>query len=717
MDILKNGVYAHSSIQRTRCKYMKNLFVIFCFLLCLPGALIAQTAGNVTHERLMNDADGKNWLSWGRTYKEQRFSPLTEINDTNIDELGLAWYFDLDTFRGVEGTPIVVDGVMYLTSAWTITYALDAKTGELLWQYDPQTPREWGRYACCGPVSRGLAVWEGVVIIGTLDGRLIGLDAATGKEIWVSQTTDMEWPYTITGAPRVFNGTVVVGNGGADFGVRGMVTAWDAHTGAFKWRFYTVPGNPADGFENDAMRMAAETWNGEWWSLGGGGTVWDSIIYDPELNLVYIGTGNGSPLAVEFRSPGGGDNLFLASIVALDLDTGDYVWHYQEVPGEKWDYTATQPMMLAELELFGEERKVIMQAPKNGFFYVLDRATGELLSAREFVPNTWASHIDMLTGRPVINPDADFDTETAFFTPGPGGGHNWEPMSYSPITGLVYFTVQEDWISLSVAREFTPKKFRSNPAWGFETDPAKRAEYNRLMIERREAWLTAWDPVRQREAWRVPHSDVGSGGALATAGNIVVQGSIDRDFVIYRATDGVKLWSMPIQTVALAGPISYEVDGEQYIAVNAGWGGGRAIVARASGNNFPISPARTLVFKLGATGQLPPMETLTQQMPEQPPPVTASEDDIQAGARLFNETCARCHGQDAVGGQKDLRFLTAESHRNFNMVVLEGTLVEKGMAAFDDILSTSDVNAIHAYVIARANESWGIDMPPQEDGE
>ena len=423
------------------------------------------------------------------------------------------------------------------------------------------------------------------------------------------------------------------------------------------------------------------------------------------MNLVYIGTGNGSPLAVEFRSPGGGDNLFLASIVALDLDTGDYVWHYQEVPGEKWDYTATQPMMLAELELYGEMRKVIMQAPKNGFFYVLDRATGELLSAREFVPNTWASHIDMLTGRPVINPNADFGTESAFFTPGPGGGHNWEPMSYSPLTGLVYFTVQEDWISLSVAREFTPKKFRSNPAWGFETDPAKRAEYNRLMIERREAWLTAWDPVRQREAWRVPHSDVGSGGALATAGNIVVQGSIDRDFVIYRATDGEKLWSMPIQTVALAGPISYEVDGEQYIAVNAGWGGGRAIVARASGNNFPISPARTLVFKLGATGQLPPMETLTQQMPEQPPPVTASEDEIQAGARLFNETCARCHGQDAVGGQKDLRFLSADSHRNFNTVVLEGTLVEKGMAAFDDILSTSDVNAIHAYVIARANES------------
>ncbi len=673
--------------------------------------------GNVTHERLMNEEDGRNWLSWGRTYKEQRFSPLTQINETNLDNLGLAWFFDLDTFRGVEGTPIVVDGVMYLTSAWTMTYALDAKTGELLWEYDPQTPREWGRYACCGPVSRGLAVWEGKVIIGTLDGRLIGLDAATGEEVWVAQTTDQDWPYTITGAPRVFNGTVVVGNGGADFGVRGFVSAWDAHTGEFRWRFYTVPGNPADGFENDAMRMAAETWNGEWWTLGGGGTVWDSIVYDPELNLIYIGTGNGSPLAAEFRSPGGGDNLFLASIVALDLDSGDYVWHYQEVPGEKWDYTATQPMMLADLTIHGEDRKVIMQAPKNGFFYVLDRATGELISAREFVPNTWASHIDLLTGRPVINPEADFGTKTAFYTPGPGGGHNWEPMSYSPLTGLVYFTAQEDWIALSVASEFTPKKFRSNPAWGFETNPEKRAEFARLQNERRRAWLTAWDPVRQREAWRAPHSDVGSGGALATAGNIVAQGSIDRDFVIYRATDGEKLWSMPIQTVALAGPISYEVEGEQYIAVNAGWGGGRAIVARGSGNDFSISPARTLVFKLGGAQQLPPLESLSQQMPEQPPPITASEDEIMAGAQLFNETCARCHGQNAVGGQKDLRFMSRETRQQFKSIVLQGTLVEKGMAAFSDILGEDDVDAINAYLIARANESWGVDFAPAEEAE
>ena len=685
-----------------------HFFFLFFFLIALQNGVFAQ--GNVTHERLLDDDDGKNWLSWGRTYKEQRFSPLHQINQDTVAELGLAWSFDLETYRGVEGTPIVVDGVIYTTSAWTVTRALDAKSGKLLWEYDPQTPRAWGRYACCGPVSRGLAVWEGKVIIGTLDGKLIGLDAASGEEVWEAQTTDTDWPYTITGAPRVFNGTVLVGNGGADFGVRGFVSAWDAHTGEFKWRFHTVPGNPEDGFENEAMRMAAETWNGEWWTLGGGGTVWDSIVYDPALNLVYIGTGNGSPLAIEFRSPGGGDNLFLASIVALDLSTGEYVWHYQEVPGEKWDYTATQPMILADLTIHGEERQVIMQAPKNGFFYVLDRATGELISAREFVPNTWASHIDMLSGRPMINPEADFGTQTVLITPGAGGGHNWEPMSYSPVTGLVYFTAQEDWISYSVAREFTPRRFRSNPGWGFESNAERRDELTQQATQRRSAWLTAWDPVKQREVWRVPHSNIGSGGTLATAGNLVAQGNIDKQFVIYRADNGEKLWSMDIQTVALAGPVSYEVDGEQYIAVNAGWGGGRAIVARATGEDFPVAPARLLVFKLGGNASLPAMETLSQAMPPQPPPLRANEEVVELGARLFTETCAQCHGQNAIGGLKDLRYMSMEAHNDFSTTVLQGTLEEKGMASFADILNEQQVDAIHAYIIARANESWGNDL-------
>lgn len=690
--------------------------VLGCLALFLLAAPIAAQVANVNHTRMLNaQNDGSNWMSWGRTYGEQRFSPLTQINDQNVDQLGLAWYFDLDTYRGVEGTPIVVDGIMYTSSAWNLTYALDAVTGELLWEFDPQVPRAWGRYACCGPVSRGLAVWEGKVIISTLDGRLMALEARTGSVLWTTQTFDKEWPYTITGAPRVFNGKVVIGNGGADLGVRGFVAAYDANDGAELWRFYTVPGNPALGFENDAMRMAAETWNGEWWKLGGGGTAWDSLVYDPDLNLVYVGTGNGSPLSWEYRSPGGGDNLFLASIVALNADTGEYVWHYQEVPGEKWDYTATQPMMLAELELHGQTRKVIMQAPKNGFFYILDRATGELLSAREFVPNYWASHIDMKTGRPVINPAANFGEEVVLVSPAAGGGHNWEPMSYSPLTGLVYFTVQEDWLTYSTAKNFEPKTFRSNAGWGFEADPTKRNEFTRQMNERRKAWLTAWDPVRQQEVWRVDHSNIGSGGTLATAGNLVVQGSVEKDLVIYSADNGEKLWSMPIQTIALAGPISYSVNGEQYIALNAGWGGGRALIGRGNGFDPQVAPARMLVFKLGGQAALPPMEEVSA-LPPQPPALTATEEVVRRGAELYNQTCQQCHGLNAIGGLKDLRFMTRETHAQYNDIVLKGTRTDKGMASFADLLTAADADAIHHYLISRANEDWGFSTQTGVEG-
>ncbi|HHX82545.1 MAG TPA: hypothetical protein GX696_06130 [Pseudomonadaceae bacterium] len=347
-----------------------------------------------------------------------------------------------------------------------------------------------------------------------------------------------------------------------------------------------------------------------------------------------------------------------------------------------------------------------MQAPKNGFFYILDRATGELLSAREFVPNFWASHIDMLTGRPVLNPHADFGEETVLISPAAGGGHNWEPMSYSPLTGLVYFTVQEDWLTYSLASDFTPQRFRSNAGWGFEGDPHRRSDNTRAMAERRHAWLTAWDPVRQQEVWRVDHSTVGSGGTLATAGNLVVQGNVDKDFVIYRADNGEKLWSSAIQTIALAGPISYEVDGEQYIAVNAGWGGGRAIVARSTGENFDVAPARVLVFKLGGTAELPAFEEAVA-MPPQPPALRASEDQIERGAQLYTQTCALCHGQNALGGQKDLRFMSQETHNNFVDIVLKGTLEDKGMASFADVLNEAQVQDIHGYLISRAHEAWG----------
>jgi len=387
--------------------------------------------------------DGRNWLTHGRTYSEQRYSPLDQVRADNVAKLAPAWSLELDTWRGQEATPLVIDGVMYTTTAWSKVVAINAATGEELWQYDPMVPREVAAKGCCDVVNRGLAAWKGRLFLGTLDGRLVAIDAATGKPVWSVQTTDRSLPYTITGAPRVVKGKVIIGNGGAEYGVRGYVTAYDAETGEQAWRFYTVPGNPADGFESDAMKKAAETWFGEWWKGGGGGTVWDAIVYDPELDLLYIGVGNGSPWNHRQRSEGKGDNLFLSSIVALRPDTGEYVWHYQTTPGETWDYTATQPIILADLTINGEPRKVLMQAPKNGFFYVLDRATGALISARNFVPITWASGVDMATGRPVEDPKARYAEAPALVVPAPMGAHNWHPMSFSPKTGLVYIPAQE----------------------------------------------------------------------------------------------------------------------------------------------------------------------------------------------------------------------------------------------------------------------------------
>nr|MCS5620155.1 PQQ-dependent dehydrogenase, methanol/ethanol family [Myxococcota bacterium] len=404
-----------------------------------PSAPVAR----VDDERLIAaDSEPGNWMSYGRTYSEQRFSPLGAVNDQNASELGLAWSYDLNTARGVEATPIVVDGVMYTTSSWSIVTALDARNGVHLWTYDPKVKKEKAKHTCCDVVNRGVAVWEGQVIFGALDGRLIALDAATGKVNWEVATFDPTLPYTITGAPRIIKDKVLIGNGGAEFGVRGFIAAYDVDTGERLWRFFTVPGDPSLGFENDAMKMAAMTWSGEWWKLGGGGgTVWDSMAYDPELDLLYIGVGNGTPWNQKIRSPGGGDNLFLSSIVALRPDTGEYVWHYQTTPGESWDYTATQHIILADIELEGEPRKVLMQAPKNGFFYVIDRTNGKLLSANNYIQITWATHVDKETGRPVEAEGARYEDAQFMLYPSYLGGHNWHPMSYNPETGLVYIPV------------------------------------------------------------------------------------------------------------------------------------------------------------------------------------------------------------------------------------------------------------------------------------
>jgi quinohemoprotein ethanol dehydrogenase len=707
-------------VRHYRCGFLdgRALLSVGCALgsiaagLALSDVVWAQRGGSapadVDQQRLLRaDREPENWMTWGRSYTEQRFSPLDQIDDANVGELGLAWYFDLNTDRAVEGTPLVIDGIMYVTSAWSVTYALDAATGEMLWMHDPEVPPEWGGNSCCGVGSRGLAAWEGKIVIATLDGRLIALDAANGEPIWSTQTFSKDWPYAITGAPRVFDGRVLIGNGGAELGVRGYVTAYDVDSGEQLWRFYTVPGNPADGFESPALAMAAETWNGEWWKWGGGGTVWDSIVYDPELDYIYIGVGNGSPWVQEYRSPGGGDNLFLASIVAVEAATGEYVWHYQQAPGEQWDFTATQPMMLAELEIDGRERSVLMQAPKNAFFYVLDRVTGELISAEEFAPNFWASHVDLATGRPVINPEAYYDTEPVLMTPSPPGAHNWQPMSYSPLTGLVYFPAQEVWMPYARDPNFPvdePRAFRIGNGWGGALGAAGR-EAMAIGGQRAKGWLTAWDPVRQREAWRVDYSATGSGGVLATAGNLVVQGTVDDTIAIYRADNGEKLWEVLVNTEPAAGPISYAVDGEQYIAVNAGMHG----MAGGGFGGGPVNRAdgRVLAFRLGGTASLPPLvDTIALTAP--PPLGDVAPEIIELGNATYHRVCAGCHGMRAVGNGviPDLRFISAETHGEFDDIVRGGARADQGMIGFADLITADEADAIHAFVISRANEDW-----------
>jgi quinohemoprotein ethanol dehydrogenase len=678
----------------------------FAALIAPVSAQVAAPA-QVDHARMLAaDAHPGQWMSVGRTYDEQRFSPLAQINPETVGRLGLAWYADINTERGMEASPLVVDGVLYNVQPWNLVTAYDAKTGRVLWTYDPEVPLRFGRLACCDIVSRGLAAWNGKIYVATLDGRLIALDAKTGEPVWSVLTVDNSKGYTITGAPRVFDGRVLIGNGGAEIGVRGYVSAYDAETGAQLWRWYTVPGNPADGFENAAMEMAAKTWTGEWWKAGGGGTVWDSLAYDPELNLVYVGTGNGSPWAWKWRSPGGGDNLFLASIVALRADSGEYVWHYQTVPGEQWDYTATQHMILADIEIGGRLRKVLMQAPKNGFFYVLDRATGELISAEKIVPINWATGIDKATGRPIENPEARYGVTPVMVSPGAGGAHNWNPMAFSPLTGLVYVPVSETYMAYGLAESWDPARGGLGTSFtGFDAERKAIAEY---ADAHSKGWLSAWNPVTQREVWRGPVEQKGSGGVLVTAGNLVFQGTIGTTFVAYRADTGEKVWEMPVQQVPIAAPIAYEVDGEQYIAVNAGWGGGLAHVERSNYSQLFLSKPRLLVFKLGGTARLPPLPPESMQVPElsPPPPLTGTPAQVALGERLYGENCALCHGTAARGGVKDLRHMTPATHAAFLDIVLGGTRAASGMASFADTLSREQAEAIHHYLISRAHEDW-----------
>ncbi|HEX4872468.1 MAG TPA: PQQ-dependent dehydrogenase, methanol/ethanol family [Nevskiaceae bacterium] len=673
---------------------------------------IAQVDGR----RIANaDAEPGIWVSHGRTYSEQRHSPLKKINTETVKDLGLAWHHKLEVDRGTESTPIVVDGVMYVTSAFSILTALDARTGQELWKFDPQVPREAAANACCDVVNRGVAVWKGQVFLGSFDGRLIALDARTGAKNWEIDTiVDRTRSYSITGAPRVIKDKVIIGNGGGEFGVRGYLAAYDVKDGKLAWRFYTVPGNPKNPPENKAMEIALPTWSGERYfneGGGGGGTVWDSMAYDPELDLLYIGTGNGSSWNRQIRSEGKGDNLFLSSIVALRPDSGEYVWHYQTTPGDTWDYTATQHMILADLPMPAADggtvtRKVLMQAPKNGFFYVLDRTNGQLISAEKFVNVTWASHVDPASGRPVEDDKADWTKHgAALVFPGPLGAHNWQPMSFNPDTGLVYIPAQQ---APHLYEADNAARWIRKGIWNVGTKPIALPENEaelQGLIDLYKGSLLAWDPVAQKVRWRQEYPTIWNGGTLSTAGNLVFQGTADGRFVAYRADTGEKLWEAPANTGVMSGPVSWELDGEQYVTVTAGWGGAFPLAIGGLSNVAKVKPeARVLTYKLGGKAQLPAPAQALVSLPELPP-MTASAEAVAHGRNLYNGLCGPCHGVSAIGGGviPDLRYMSPSTREMF-AGILAGAKVNRGMPAFSDLLKPEDVEAIHGYLIQRSHD-------------
>lgn len=669
-------------------------------------------AGDIDAHRLLQaDEEPGQWMSLGRNYMQQQHSPLKHINASNADQLGVAWEYTTNTNRGLvnrglEATPIVVDGTMYTVGAWSIVIALDAKTGAERWRYDPKVDGNYARRACCDVVNRGVQVWEGKVYVGTLDGYLICLEASTGRLLWKADTfVDRTAFYTITGAPQIAKAKVIIGNSGAEFGVRGYVTAYDLATGQQAWRFFTVPGDPKKGFEHPEMEKAAKTWDpNSDWKAGGGGTVWGQMAYDPVLNLLYIGTGNATPYPIWYRSPAGGDNLYLASILAINPDNGKLVWHYQTTPGEMWDFTATMNIVLADLTIAGKSRKVLMQAPKNGFFYVLDRTNGQLISAEKFVPVNWAEKVDLNTGRPIVTAQSWYKDSARYISPGPPGGHSWPPMSFHPGNGLVYIPS----IDMPFVYENVPNyQFTA----GAENTYARQIPtplppaYAHLA----KGWpapayevLKAWDPIRQQEVWRVPQPGTQSGGVLSTDGNLVIQGSSTGHLRVYDAKNGQLLKEIFTGTGIVAAPMTYEVDGEQYVAVMAGYGGA---VLFFPGEQDAVAnyrnEGRIIAFKLGGQPvRMPAAQTRTDTVAA-PPKLLYNPQLALQGKALYQRLCAACHhsfGASHLSEVPDLSAMSATTHEWFSDILLNGKLSYYGMANFSDVLSKADVEALRQYL-------------------
>jgi quinohemoprotein ethanol dehydrogenase len=652
----------------------------------------------------LDSSSGEDWPGFGRTFGEQHFSPLTQIGARDVSRLGLAWYFDLGPGNPVT-QPVEVGGTLYFSSGMSIVHAVDARTGKLLWQFDthvgdhagPEMRFSWG--------SRGIASWNGKIYAATVDGRLIAIDATKGTELWTVQTTTKGSGQYITGAPRAFDGKVIIGQGGGDYTrTRGYASAYDAETGKFLWRFYVVPGDPAKGFENKAMEMAAKTWHGEWWKWGGGGEPWNAFTYDAETRTLLIGTGNGYPWNQKIRSPGGGDNLFLCSVVAVDADTGEYKWHYQINPGESWDFNATMDMELADLTIGGKPRKVVLTAPKNGFFYVIDRTNGKLISAQRIVAKmTWATGIDPVSGRPVEVPGARYPDGKDFdMWPGARGAHSWLPMAYSPNTRLVYIPKIEHGLNYS-DRGIDATHFRQ---FGVDLGAVRPDPLDNTST------LLAWNPATQKAAWKVDTIGGWGAGVLATAGNLVFQGQLNGRFSAYAADSGRELWHFPAEAAILAAPITYSAGGKQYVTVLVGMGVSPSTEPNSHGGiviDGRTQAKRVLTFDLDGKVQLPPP----------PPPVVVkapADPDYKPdsalaarGNRLFIDHCIVCHGIAAVGGggAPDLRTSGVPlSLDAFTSVLHDGPLVSNGMPKFAE-LSGQDVAALRQYIRSRSDDLRG----------
>jgi quinohemoprotein ethanol dehydrogenase len=690
-----------SSRTVTLAALREGLLVHFSLALTVMGAWVGLSAacGAATgpEAQYVDTASGTDWPGFGRTYGEQHFSPLTQIDSRNVGRLGLAWYIDLPPGNAAT-EPVETGGVLYYAQGLSVIHAVDAASGKELWRYDPHAGEQAGLGLRFSWGGHGLCSWNGKVYVGTPDGRLIALDGKTGQLVWSVQDAIKGGGQFINAAPRALSGKIIVGQGGGDFSfARGYTTAYDAETGKLLWRFYTVPGDPAKGFENKAMAMAAKTWTGQWWKWGGGGEPWNAFAYDAANNQLLFGVGNGYPWNREIRSPAG-DNLFLCSIVAVDADTGEYRWHYQFNAGDSWDYDATMDIELADLNIGGKLREVAMEAPKNGYFYVFDRTDGRLLSVGQIATKlTWAKGIDMSTGRPIEVPGIRYQHGTAFeMWPSPRGAHSWMPMAFSPQTGLVYIP------RLSQGLTFDS---RGIDAGNLRVVGANIGAAKPDSLDETSA-LIAWNPVTQKLVWEAATFGGWNGGVLATGGDLVFQGQINGRFSAYEASHGKELWHFSAQDALLAAPISYMVGGKQYVSVVVGMTGTAAIDPRALGGlvfDYRTQKRRVLTFALDSNAQLPPAPlSVIQSAPD--PDYKPDAALAAQGAAAFGFNCGICHGPEAVSGgtAPDLRSSDSLSAPDiFHAVVHDGTRVAEGMPSFKD-LSESEIAGIRQYIRSRA---------------